>query len=86
MTKVIRFYQSAYHNVYGFFHKDSVYTDVPDDFKVPSDAEEISKDDINPEVDNVRTKDYAALTTAENRIPADVKAQRRQGRKKTQAA
>lgn len=63
MPKVIRFHTAHYHNAYGYFEKDSVYTDVPDDLVLPGGAEEISKDDIEP-LDNVRTKNYDGLTTS----------------------
>jgi len=61
MPKTVRFHENAYHNEYGFFAKDTVYENVPDDMKLPSGAEEIDKPD---EMDNVKTKPFDGLITS----------------------
>jgi len=61
MPKTVRFHENAYHNEYGFFSKDRVYTDIPDDFKLPSGSEEI---DSPTEMDNVTSKNFDGLITS----------------------
>jgi hypothetical protein len=63
MPKTIRFHEPRYHNAYGYFEKDSVYTDVPDDYDLASSDEEITEAEIT-RLDNVRTKPYHSLVTA----------------------
>lgn len=63
MPKIVRFHAARYSNEYGFFEANSVYTDIPDDFKLSSSEEEITREEITAQ-DNVRTKPYDALTTS----------------------
>jgi hypothetical protein len=63
MPKTVRFHEARYHNAYGFFEKDSVYTDIPDDYTCSSGDQEIDPSEVT-QFDNVRTKPYHALTTS----------------------
>ena len=63
MPKTVRFHEARYHNAYGYFEKDSVYTDVPDDYVLASSDEDITEAEIT-RLDNVRTKPYHSLVTA----------------------
>jgi hypothetical protein len=65
MPKTLRFHEPAYSNEYGYFQKDTVYTDVPDDFNHKrSGVEVLSSTSEIGEMDNVTTKNYDGLITS----------------------
>lgn len=58
-SRTVRFSMSFYDTVHGLFAKDTVYKNIPDEITLPkSGCEIIEEADIDPEYDNVRTKQW----------------------------